>query len=116
MWISTPNIDILRRSAGDAEVRRLVSAADIVVADGAPVVWAAKLGGRPLPERVAGSALLWSMSAAAARSGRGIYLLGGEPGVAESGCTGWPPSHDGCFGATSSTTRHTHCGCWPARH
>jgi len=82
-WISTPNIDILRRSAGDAELRRLVSAADIVVADGAPVVWAAKLSGRPLPERVAGSALLWSLSAAAARSGRGIYLLGGEPGVAD---------------------------------
>jgi len=82
-WISTPNIDILRRSAEDGEVRRLVSAADLVVADGAPVVWAARLGGRPLPERVAGSALLWSLSAAAARAGRGIYLLGGEPGVAD---------------------------------
>jgi len=82
-WISTPNVDILRRSAEDAEVRRLVGAADLVLADGAPVVWAARIGGRPLPERVAGSALLWSLSAAAARSGRGIYLLGGNPGVAD---------------------------------
>lgn len=82
-WISTPNVDILRRSAEDAEIRRLISAADMVVADGAPVVWAAKLGGRPLPERVAGSALLWSMTAAAAERERGIYLLGGEPGVAD---------------------------------
>lgn len=82
-WISTPNVDILRRSAEDVEVRRLVGAADLVVADGAPVVWAARLGGRPLPERVAGSALLWSLSAAAADTGRSIFLLGGEPGVAD---------------------------------
>jgi len=82
-WISTPNIDIMRRSAEDAGVRRLIGAADVVVADGAPVVWAAKLGGRPLPERVAGSALVWSLSAAAAVAGRGIFLLGGEPGVAD---------------------------------
>jgi len=82
-WISTPNVDVLRRSAADSEVRRLIGSADIVVADGAPVVWAARIGGRPLPERVAGSALLWSLSAAAASSGRGIYLLGGQPGVAD---------------------------------
>lgn len=82
-WISTPNIDILRRSAADGEVRELISAADLVVADGAPVVWAARLGGQPLPERVAGSALLWSLSRGCAQSGRSVYLLGGEPGVAE---------------------------------
>jgi len=82
-WISTPNVDILRRSSKNAEVRRLIGAADMVVADGAPVVWAARLGGRPLPERVAGSSLLWSLSEAAATSGRGIYLLGGEAEVAD---------------------------------
>ena len=43
--------------------------------------------GRPLPERVAGSALLWSLSAAAASSDRGVYLLGGDPGVAELAAT-----------------------------
>lgn len=82
-WISTPNVDILRRSAGDAEVRGLLGGADLVVADGAPVLWAAKLGGRPLPERVAGSALLWSLSRGAADAGRSVYLLGGESGVAD---------------------------------
>lgn len=80
-WISTPNIDILRRAARDPEMRSLIGSADVVVADGAPVVWAARLGGRPLPERVAGSALLWSLSRGAARAGRSVYLLGGEPGV-----------------------------------
>lgn len=82
-WITTPNIDILRRSAVDLEVRRLVGMADLVVADGAPVLWAAKLAGSPLPERVAGSALLWSLSRGAAQAGRSVYLLGGEVGVAD---------------------------------
>ncbi|MBA3252351.1 MAG: WecB/TagA/CpsF family glycosyltransferase [Geodermatophilaceae bacterium] len=82
-WISTPNIDILRRSARETSVRNLLGSADIVVADGAPVVWAARLTGRPLPGRVAGSSLLWSLCTAAASGGYGIYLLGGEPGVAE---------------------------------
>ena len=82
-WISTPNVDILRRSAHDSAVRQLISVADLVVADGAPVVWAARLRGRPLPERVAGSSLMWTLSAAAAQSERGIFLLGGGPGVAE---------------------------------
>lgn len=83
-WISTPNVDILRRAAHDPEVAALLGGADLVVADGAPVVWAARVAGRPLPERVAGSALLWSLSAAAAGAGRSVYLLGGEPGVAPS--------------------------------
>lgn len=82
-WISTPNVDILRRTARDLTVRELVGSADLVVADGVPVVWAARLAGRPVPERVAGSALLWSLSAAAARVGRSVYLLGGADGVGE---------------------------------
>lgn len=80
--ISTPNVDILRRSARDLGVRTLLGSADLVVADGAPVIWASWLAGQALPERVAGSSLLFSLSAAAAVTGRGVYLLGAEPGVA----------------------------------
>src|SRR5262245_46886249 len=46
-------------------------------------VFASRLQGTPLPERVAGSDLISSLSAAAARQGRSIYLLGGSPGSAE---------------------------------
>src|SRR2546425_895446 len=34
-------------------------------------------------ERVTGSSLIWTLSAAAAQSGRSIYLLGGAPGTAQ---------------------------------
>ncbi|GAB3814732.1 WecB/TagA/CpsF family glycosyltransferase [Micromonospora zhanjiangensis] len=80
--IVTPNVDILRRAVRDGEARRLLVGADVVVADGAPVIWASRLGGTPLPVRVAGSDLIWSLSRALAGQGGSIYLLGGEPGTA----------------------------------
>jgi N-acetylglucosaminyldiphosphoundecaprenol N-acetyl-beta-D-mannosaminyltransferase len=78
-WIATPNVDILRLAAVDEAARALVADADLVVADGAPLVWASRLAGTPLPERVAGSDLTWSLARTLARDGRSVYLLGGEP-------------------------------------
>jgi N-acetylglucosaminyldiphosphoundecaprenol N-acetyl-beta-D-mannosaminyltransferase len=48
-----------------------------------PLVWAARLKGTPLPERVAGSSLIEPLAARAAREGRSMYLLGGSPRAAE---------------------------------
>jgi N-acetylglucosaminyldiphosphoundecaprenol N-acetyl-beta-D-mannosaminyltransferase len=81
--IVTPNVDICRKAARDPVLARLVAAADLAVADGMPLVWAARLLGTPLPERVTGADLMCSLSAAAARHGFPVYLLGGPPGVAE---------------------------------
>lgn len=80
-WIVTPNVDICRQASRDPEARALIARASVVVADGMPLVWASRLGSEPLPERVAGASLIFSLSAAAAAGGRSVYLLGGEPGV-----------------------------------
>jgi len=82
-WVVTLNLDILRRCRKDPAFRALVSQADVIVADGMPLVWASRLQRTPVPERVAGSNLIWSLSEAAAREQRSIFLLGGEPGAAE---------------------------------
>jgi N-acetylglucosaminyldiphosphoundecaprenol N-acetyl-beta-D-mannosaminyltransferase len=82
-WIVTPNIDVLRLAASDASIRRLISAADLSIPDGMPLVWASRLLRQPLPARVAGSTLMWTLSQAADRSGASVFLLGGNPGVAE---------------------------------
>lgn len=82
-WIVTPNLDHLRRLTRDANFRSLCERAELRVADGMPLLWAARLQGTPLPERVAGSNLIWSLSERAARAGRSVYLLGGDPGTAE---------------------------------
>jgi N-acetylglucosaminyldiphosphoundecaprenol N-acetyl-beta-D-mannosaminyltransferase len=80
-WIATPNLDFVRRASRDGRLADLLRTADISVADGAPVVWATRIAGAPVPGRVTGADLLWSLSAGAAAEGRSVYLLGGEPGV-----------------------------------
>ena len=81
--IVTPNVDILQALRHHPELGDLVRTADILVADGMPIVWASKLLRTPLPERVAGADLVWSLAGRAASEGRSLYLLGGRPGVAQ---------------------------------
>jgi N-acetylglucosaminyldiphosphoundecaprenol N-acetyl-beta-D-mannosaminyltransferase len=80
--VVTPNLDHLHRCVHDLNFAALVSEAEVVVADGMPLVWATRLLGTPVPERVAGSNLITSLSRAAAERGRRVFLLGGAPGTA----------------------------------
>jgi N-acetylglucosaminyldiphosphoundecaprenol N-acetyl-beta-D-mannosaminyltransferase len=82
-WIATVNVDILRQYLRDREIRRAVDDADIVVADGMPLVWASRVAGTPLPERVAGSSLIWTLTQAAGAADASVYLLGGTPAGVE---------------------------------
>jgi N-acetylglucosaminyldiphosphoundecaprenol N-acetyl-beta-D-mannosaminyltransferase len=77
--IVTPNVDIVAAARRSRELRTIIDASDLVTADGAPLVWASRVAGTPLPERVAGSDLVWSLSAAASERGLRIALLGGTP-------------------------------------
>ncbi len=77
-WLVTANIDFAQRSQSDPECAALYAEADLMVADGAPLVWASHLAGVPVPERVAGSDLVWLLAERAAAEGRSLYLLGGE--------------------------------------
>ncbi|MFT5289287.1 MAG: N-acetylglucosaminyldiphosphoundecaprenol N-acetyl-beta-D-mannosaminyltransferase [Planctomycetota bacterium] len=80
-WVVTPNLDHLRRVTRDPEFRRMYREADLRVADGMILVWALSLQRTPVPERVAGSNLIQSLSAGAARRGRSVFLLGGNEGT-----------------------------------
>ena len=82
-WVITPNLDQLRQFRKNPELHRLYDQSNLIVADGKPLVWAARIQGTPLPERVAGSSMTTTLSKAAAESGLSIYLLGGNPGAAE---------------------------------
>ncbi len=82
-WTITANLDHLRRYQHSAVERSLIDEADLVVADGMPLIWASRLVGEPLPERVAGSSMVWSICEIASARGQSVFLLGGDPGVAE---------------------------------
>ncbi|MGM1065415.1 WecB/TagA/CpsF family glycosyltransferase [Saccharothrix sp. Mg75] len=81
--IVTANVDIVRAATRRPELAALIAESEVVVADGMPVVWAGRLAGVPVPERVTGSSLVFTLAGAAAREGRSVYLLGGNPGVPE---------------------------------
>jgi N-acetylglucosaminyldiphosphoundecaprenol N-acetyl-beta-D-mannosaminyltransferase len=81
-WLVNPNVDVLRQVSADPDIADLASSADLIVADGVPILWAAALQGHPLPGLVAGSDLIWSLSRAAAAADAPVFLLGAAAGVA----------------------------------
>jgi N-acetylglucosaminyldiphosphoundecaprenol N-acetyl-beta-D-mannosaminyltransferase len=83
-WVVTPNLDHMRILKQRPHLLEITGEANLIVADGMPVVWASRLQGTPLPARVPGSDLVCSLTAAAASIGASVFLLGGSPGVAES--------------------------------
>jgi N-acetylglucosaminyldiphosphoundecaprenol N-acetyl-beta-D-mannosaminyltransferase len=83
-WVVTPNVDHMRRIERSEETRELYRRADLSVVDGMPLVWALRLRGTPVPERVAGSDLIFSLTRAAAERDLSVFLLGGDPGIAEA--------------------------------
>ncbi len=82
-WVITPNLDQLRLYRDQRDLRPMYEKASLVLADGMPLIWAASIQRTPLPERVAGSAMIHSLTAAAAESGLSVFLLGGNTGAAE---------------------------------
>lgn len=82
-WVVTPNLEILRRASKDADWCETINQAELVVADGMPIIWASRLRGSALPERVAGSSMIVPLAQGAGERGARLFLLGGNPGVAD---------------------------------
>lgn len=82
--VISSNGSVIARYHRDREFRKLVSEADIVDADGSPLVIASRwLGKHPLPERVATTDFIHYAATVAVREGLRFFFLGGKPGVAE---------------------------------
>ncbi|WP_442481342.1 WecB/TagA/CpsF family glycosyltransferase [Aeoliella sp. SH292] len=84
-YVVTPNVDHAVQLTHHDGLRQSYAGAAMVLADGAPIVAASRLLGRPLPERVAGSDLVPSVLAAAATAEKPlrVFLLGAGPGVGD---------------------------------
>jgi N-acetylglucosaminyldiphosphoundecaprenol N-acetyl-beta-D-mannosaminyltransferase len=81
-YVLTPNADHVVRVQRDPSFAAIYREAALVLADGMPIVWASRLLGTPLQEKVSGSDLFPHLCARAAEKGYGVYLLGGQPGAA----------------------------------
>ncbi|MGH7140189.1 MAG: WecB/TagA/CpsF family glycosyltransferase, partial [Pirellulales bacterium] len=82
-YVVTPNVNHTVLLERHAALRAAYDDAGLVLVDGMPIYLAARLFGRPVPGRVAGSDLVPRLFDEAERTG-GIraYLLGAGPGVA----------------------------------
>lgn len=81
--VFTPNVDHVVNVDDDPAFAAAYQRASLCLADGMPLVWASRVLGRPLPERVAGSDLLEPTLRLAARRSYRVFFLGAGPGVAE---------------------------------
>jgi N-acetylglucosaminyldiphosphoundecaprenol N-acetyl-beta-D-mannosaminyltransferase len=79
--VFTPNVDHVVMATHDERFRRAYEAADLSLADGMPILWAARLLGAPLPEKISGSDLVLPLMERAAGEGWRVYILGGAPGA-----------------------------------
>jgi N-acetylglucosaminyldiphosphoundecaprenol N-acetyl-beta-D-mannosaminyltransferase len=82
--IGVVNAAKLVNMQGERELCEAVQSSDLVLADGMSVVWASRLLGRSLPERVAGIDLFERLLGLAEDAGHSVYMLGAEPDVLEA--------------------------------
>jgi N-acetylglucosaminyldiphosphoundecaprenol N-acetyl-beta-D-mannosaminyltransferase len=75
------NVDKLVKASRDPELRRIINDCALVNVDGMPVVWASRLLGRPLKERVAGCDLFEALTRRAGEKGWRVFLLGAQEEV-----------------------------------
>ncbi|HTG43498.1 MAG TPA: WecB/TagA/CpsF family glycosyltransferase, partial [Verrucomicrobiae bacterium] len=83
-YLATANVDFLVQAARDVELRRILFDAHLVICDGTPLVWASRLLGNALPERVAGSDLVPLLIELAAEKGYRPFFLGATPEAIET--------------------------------
>ena len=83
-YMVTANVDFLVQARTDVELRRILLESHLVLCDGTPVLWASRLLGNPLPERVAGADLVPRLIQRAASKGYRLFFLGATPASCES--------------------------------
>jgi len=81
-YLVTANVDFLAQARADVELRRILLDAHLVLCDGTPLLWASRLLGNPLAERVAGADLVPMLIRVAARKKYRLFLLGATPASA----------------------------------
>lgn len=82
-YFITANTHYAMLTAEVPELEAINLDAAFILADGAPLVVASRQTANPVPERVAGSDLIYDLCQMAADRGHGIYLLGGSSGIAD---------------------------------
>ena len=79
--VATANAEMVMMAQENKKLLEVLQKADLVVPDGAGVLWAAEQQGESFPERVTGCDLLYHLLQAAKDNHIKVYCLGGAEGV-----------------------------------
>ena len=82
-YVVTPNVDHIVRLESDNELADVYRYADLILADGKPLIWISKFYGTPIQEKISGSDLFPALCQAAAKQGLSMFFFGAGPGVAD---------------------------------
>ena len=82
-YIVTPNVDHICRYQRDERFRNAYANAFLTIPDGVPILWASKLLGKPLKEKLSGSDLVPMLAEEFAERGYSVFFLGAKEGVAQ---------------------------------
>jgi N-acetylglucosaminyldiphosphoundecaprenol N-acetyl-beta-D-mannosaminyltransferase len=83
-FVITANLNYAMLTGRDPRLERVNRDAAFILADGMPLVWAARLAGTPLPGRTTGSDLVPALCSRAAERGYRVFLLGSTPETAQA--------------------------------
>ena len=94
-YVVTPNVDHIICVEKDKEFAQIYANADLVLADGKPLLWMAKWNKTPLKEKVSGSDLFPRLCEKAAQEGLRMFFLGAAEGVADIAAENLKIKHPG---------------------
>jgi len=83
LFLAVVNVAKAVNCRKNSELRRSLDEADIVLADGLPIVWLSKLIGDPLPERVAGIEIMYKLLELSSKRNHRVYFLGAKQKVVQ---------------------------------
>lgn len=92
-FIATANAEMLMMAKRDAGLKRILRECDLVLPDGAGILWAGEQLGTPFPERVTGADLSDRLLCLAREKEWPVYFLGGAPGVAREAADRYMEKH-----------------------
>lgn len=94
-WVVTPNPEIVLECRRNPQLADAVHEAALVIPDGIGVLYAARILGRPLQEKIPGIDFACALMEQLAASAGSVYLFGAKPGVAEAAADALLESYPG---------------------
>ena len=82
-YIVSINVDVVMKIEQDEILQKITNEADMVFADGKPLIWISKIHKKPIKEKISGSDIVPKLCELAADKGYTIFILGGKEGIAE---------------------------------